>query len=142
NLSLSDPEGGVRGYSSSNTPGGQRFVARIDDRFFIGRPFNLADFGVGGFVDAGRLWAGDIPYGVKPPVRASVGVRLLGEVPPGSARVWRLDLAFARNPEVGGHHVELRLSNVNKTTFFLPEPGDIQATREPTVPSSVFRWPK
>jgi hypothetical protein len=26
--------------------------------------------------------------------------------------------------------------------FFLPEPGDIAATRERTVPSSIFRWPQ
>ena len=46
------------------------------------------------------------------------------------------------NPEPGGHRFELRFSNTNKTTFFLAEPSDISATREHTVPSSVFRWPK
>ena len=74
NLTLSDPDGGVRGYASSNTPGGQRFVARFEDRQFVGRPNNWGDLGVGVFADAGRLWAGDIPYGVNTPIR--IGGRL------------------------------------------------------------------
>jgi len=142
NLTLSDPEGGVRGFASSNTPGGQRAVARIENRQFVGRPFGLGDLGIGGFVDAGRLWAGDIPFGVTTPIRTSFGLSLLGAFPSSSARLWRLDLAFAKNPEPGGHRFELRLGNTNKTSFFLVEPSDITATRERTVPSSVFRWPQ
>jgi hypothetical protein len=92
-------------------------------------------------VDAGRLWAGDIPYGVSTPVRTGFGVSLLAAIPPNSARLWRLDFAIANNPEVGGRHFEVRLGNTNRTSFFLAEPGDIAATRERTVPSSVFRWP-
>jgi hypothetical protein len=142
NLTFGDRDGGVRGFASSNTPGGQRLVGRLENRTYIGRPFNLADIGVGVFADAGRLWAGDIPYGVTTPVRKSFGVSLLGTVPPASARLWRLDLAIAANPEMPGHRFELRISSTDKTTFFLPEPSDIQATRERTVPSSVFRWPR
>lgn len=141
NLSFSDPDGGLRGFSSSNTPGGQRFVARIEHRAFIGRPYNLGDLGLGAFADAGRLWAGDIPYGVNTPVRASVGISVLGNVPPRSARTWRLDFAYAVAGEPGLRRFEVRLSNMDKTTFFLPEPSDISGTRERTVPSSVFRWP-
>jgi hypothetical protein len=142
NLTLSDPEGGIRGFASSNTPGGQRFVARLENRQFVGRPFNLGDLGVGAFVDAGRLWAGDIPYGVTTPVRMSFGASLLAAIPSNSARMWRLDVAIAKNPEPGGHHFEIRLGNTNKTSFFMAEPSDIAATRERTVPSSVFRWPQ
>jgi hypothetical protein len=142
NLTLSDPEGGVRGFASSNTPGGQRFVARLENRQFVGRPFGLGDMGVGAFVDAGRLWAADIPYGVTTPVRTSFGLSLLAAIPSNSARLWRLDVAIAKNPEPGGHHFEVRLGNTNKTSFFMAEPSDIAATRERTVPSSVFRWPQ
>ncbi|MEP6494010.1 MAG: hypothetical protein ABJF01_15110 [bacterium] len=142
NLSLSDPIGGVRGYASSNTPGGQRMVARLENRMFIGRPYNLGDLGVGVFADAGRLWAGDIPYGVNTPVRSSFGFSLLGTAPPSSARLWRVDFAIATSPEVKGRRFELRIGNTDKTTFFLTEPSDIQSIRERTVPSSVFRWPQ
>ncbi len=141
NFTFSDPIGGLRGFSGSATPGGRRFVARLDSRSFLGRPKGLFDFGVGAFADAGRLWAGDIPYGVNTPLRASVGASLLGAAPPGSPRTWRLDFAYVLNPEVGGHRFEVRVSSSDLTTFFLPEPFDVQATREQTVPSSVFRWP-
>jgi hypothetical protein len=94
------------------------------------------------FADAGRLWAGDIPYGVNSPIRSSIGFSLLATTPAASARMWRLDLAFAVNPEPFGNHFELRIGNTDKTTFFLAEPSDIQAARERTVPSSVFRWPR
>ncbi|MFI5229292.1 MAG: hypothetical protein ACHQWU_09505, partial [Gemmatimonadales bacterium] len=141
NLSLSDPTGGLRGYISSRTPGSQRLVARWEDRQFVGQPYKLGDLGVGVFAETGRLWAGDIPYGVTTPLRSSFGVSLYGAVPPASARLWRLDLAIAADPAPGGHRLELRLSNMDRTTFFLAEPADIGATREQTVPSSVFRWP-
>ncbi len=141
NFTLSDLTGGVHGYAGSHTPGGQRFVARLDDRQFLGQAFKLADIGVGAFAESGRLWAGDIPYGVTTPVRSSLGVSLYGAVPPGSARMWRLDLAYALKPDVGNGRWELRLTSTDKTTFFLAEPTDISSTREQTVPSSVFRWP-
>jgi hypothetical protein len=141
-VTLSDPVGGVRGFSGSETPGGQRAVLRLEDRLFLGRPRNLGDLGVGAFADAGRLWAGDVPYGVTTPIRAAVGVSLLAAVPASSARLWRMDLVMAVNPETGGRRFELRLGATDKTIFFLPDPTDIAATREKTVPSSVFRWPQ
>ena len=55
---------------------------------------------------------------------------------------WRIELAYARNPEPGGSRFELRLRSSDKTAFFFREPADIEATRERTVPSSVFRWPQ
>ena len=140
-LTLSDPNGGLRGFYGSDTPGGQRIVFRLDNRVFIGRPWNAADIGVGAFADAGRLWHGDIPYGVTTPMHASVGVSLLGAVPVRSARIWRVDLAYALRPEAGGHRFEVRLSNTDRTTFVIAEPADIGSTREPTVPQSIFRWP-
>jgi hypothetical protein len=118
-------------------------VGRLESRQFVGRPYALVDLGVGVFADAGRLWAGDVPYGVDTPFRTAVGVSLLGAVPPSSARLWRIDLAYALNPDPSHRgRFELRFGNQDKTTFFLAEPIDIEATRERTVPSSVFRWPK
>jgi hypothetical protein len=141
-LTLGDPDGGVRGFASSATPGARRIVGRLEDRWFLGRPNNAGDFGVGAFADAGRLWAGDVPYGVNTPMHYSIGFSLLGTAPAGSARLWRLDFAFPINPETGRRRFELRLGNTDKTTFFLPEPADLQSGRERTVPTSVFRWPQ
>jgi len=52
------------------------------------------------------------------------------------------DLAYALSPEPEKGRFELRFSNTNKTGFFLPDPNDITDTRERSLPSSVFRWPK
>jgi hypothetical protein len=141
-LSLGNAEGGVRGYAGSRTPGGLRLVGRVEDRLFLGRAFNLGDVGIGAFTDVGRLWAGDIPYGMSTPVHSSIGISLLAAVPSGSARLWRVDLAFALNPEPGAGRFELHFEGLDKTLFFLREPSDIEAVRERTVPSSVFRWPR
>jgi hypothetical protein len=140
-LTLGNAEGGVRGYGRSRTPGGRRLVARVENRIYLGRALGLADVGLGAFTDAGRLWAGDIPYGTATPVRASIGMSLLAAVPSGSARLWRVDFAFALNPEARGGRFELHFEGVDKTLFFLREPSDIEAVRERTVPASVFRWP-
>lgn len=140
-LTLSDPSGGVHGFSGSVTPGGQRIVGRFEHRTFIARPHRLGDLGVAGFIESGRLWAGDIPYGSNTSPRTSVGVSLLAAVPPASPRMWRVDLAFPINPEARGRHVELRVSNGDRSAFALPEPGDVRGTREPSVPPSLFRWP-
>lgn len=142
NLTLSDYTGGLRGYAGSHVPGGERFVTRLDDRQFLGQAFKLADVGVGIFGEAGRLWAGDIPYGVNTPIVTSFGVSIYGAVPPSSARVWRLDLAFPTNHQIANGRIEFRLTNTDKTTFFIAEPSDVSNTREQTVPSSVFRWPR
>ena len=139
-LTLGEEPGGVRGFGNSTTPGGQRAILRFEDRVFVGRPFGLGDAGVGVFADAGRLWAGDVPYGTSTPVRAAIGLSLLGAVPPRSARLWRLDVAFPVNPE-GRGAVELRIVSVDRTTFYWREPRDLRFTREQSVPSSIFNWP-
>jgi hypothetical protein len=140
-LTLSDPIGGVHGYAGSDTPGGQRLVGRFEHRVFVARPHGLGDLGIGGFVESGRLWAGDVPYGENTSPRTSVGLSVLAAVPPASSRMWRVDLAFPVNPEQRGRHVELRVSNVDRTAFVMQEPSDVRVTREPSVPVSVFHWP-
>ena len=140
-LTLSDPIGGVHGYAGSDTPGGRRVVGRLEHRAFVARPHGLGDLGVGGFIESGRLWAGDVPYGANTPPRTSIGLSLLAAVPPASSRMWRVDLAFPMNPEQRGRHVELRVSNVDRTAFVMQEPSDVRGTREPSVPGSVFHWP-
>jgi hypothetical protein len=142
NLTLSDPIGGVRGYASSNTPGARRLVERLEHRVLLGRPGGFGDLGVAVFSDAGQLWRGDIPYGVTTSIKPSIGFSVLSAIPVASARLWRLDLAYALAPFPEQGRFELRFSNTNKTGFFLPDPNDIADTRERSVPSSVFRWPK
>jgi hypothetical protein len=139
-LLLGVPESGVRGYERSTFAGGQRVVARYEHRYSYGAVRNLGDLALAGFVDAGRQWAGDVPFGVTTPVKGSLGVSLLASVPARSARVWRADLAF---PLSRGSRswVTLRFTNTDRTAFVFRDARDVATGRESTVPSSIFAWP-
>jgi len=139
-LSLADHRGGVRGYDDATPPGGQRLVARFEDRYFLGSPYGVGDVGGALFADAGRLWASNVPFGESTPVRLSIGVSLLASAPPRSARLWRLDVALPVNPGMP-LRLQFRIESSNRTTFFWREPDDLLLAREKTVPSSIFNWP-
>lgn len=139
-LSFADRNGGPRGYTHSSAAGNRRLVTRFEDRIFLGQVKQFASVGVGPFVDAGRLWAGDAPYGIDTRTSFAAGVGLLASIPPRSQRIWRLDLAFPVNPEHGARW-ELRLTSRNLTRSFWKEPGDVQRNRARSVPTSVFNWP-
>jgi hypothetical protein len=139
-LTLGDREGGVRGFADSRAAGARRGVLRVEERWLLGRLFGLGDLGIATFVDAGKMMAGDVPYGVNTPVRAAAGVGLLAAVPPRSRRLWRVDLAFpvTKDPDA---RFELRVSGRDLTRNFWREPRDVRLGRERAVPSSIFVWP-
>ena len=139
-LALGDREGGVRGFGNADAAGARRLVARFEERWVLGRPFGLGDAGIAGFLDAGRLWAGDAPYGVTTGTQAAVGVGFLAALPSGSRRLWRVDLAMPVTHEHGAKF-ELRFSNRDLTRLFWREPMDVQLGRERSSPSGVFDWP-
>lgn len=139
-LLLGVPDGGVRGYEESTFAGGQRVVARIEERFVLGKVMNLADAGVAMFADGGRQWAGDVPFGVTTTVKTSVGFSILASVPPRSARLWRLDVAFPLNSGANARWT-VKLTNADRTQFTFREARDVSVGRELTVPSSIFAWP-
>jgi hypothetical protein len=139
-LLLGVHEGGVRGFEKSTFAGGQRIVARYEHRYAYGPVRTLGDLAFAGFVDAGRQWAGDVPYGVSTPVKGAVGLSLLASVPSRSTRVWRADVAF---PVGGGARTSMtiRFTNIDRTAFAFRDARDVAAGRELTVPSSIFAWP-
>ena len=140
NLPLGAYDGGVEGFANSPAFGGRRAAARLEQRWAFGRIGNAAT-GVALFVDAGRVWVGDVPYGVTTPVRGAVGISLLGALPRQSHRTWRVDVTYAQ-PSVGApRRIQLSLSGEDHTRAFLVEPRDVERTRERTVPSSIFHWP-
>ena len=139
-LLLGVPEGGVRGYEQSYFAGGQRLVARAEERYVLGSLFGAGEVGMATFADVGKQWAGDVPFGTTTPVKASLGVSLLAAIPPKSARLWRADLAF---PLSGGANARWTLSftNADRTAFVFRNARDVAEGREITVPSSIFAWP-
>lgn len=140
-LSLGLPEGGLRGFRETSPVGGRRGVARLEEQIYLGAPFSFGDLGMALFSDAGQLWRGDVPYGVRTPVRASAGASLLLAVPMRSTRMWRLEFAAPINRAPGTSTWQLRLSHSDRTTFFWREPADVDAARARAVPASVYSWP-
>lgn len=95
-------EVGLRGYPDYLDPGARRVVASLEHRRYLGWPLpELFDLGTAAFVDVGRAWAGDAPFGVDSPVRASVGLGLRAAFPPGSRQALRLDLGVPLEPGAG-----------------------------------------
>jgi hypothetical protein len=139
-LTLGEYHGGMRGFRSSRLPGGQRAILRHEQRWVLGDVSGAADAGLALFAEAGRIWQGDVPYGVSTPVRYAVGASLLAAVPPRSQRLWRLDIAVPLSNDAGTR-VEFRLSQGKRTRTFWDEPDDMVRSRARTVPTSIFSWP-
>jgi hypothetical protein len=139
-VSFADVDGGVRGYRDSRLAGSQRAVLRLEDRLFLGTVRQAADAGMALFVDAGRLWAGDAPFGVDARPHVGAGIGLLAAVPPRSKRLWRLDFARALTADPDARW-EVRLTSGDFTRAFWRDPADVRRVRERTVPQSVFNWP-
>jgi hypothetical protein len=140
-LELGDSRTGVRGYARSLEPGAQRVVVRLEQRFDLARFRDTrAAVGAAVFSDAGRTWAGDIPFGVATPIRASAGAALLAAVPARSQRTVRAEVAFPFSTE-RGVRPELRFSVREPTRGFWLEPARLTWARLSAVPERVFQWP-
>jgi len=91
-------------------------------------------------MDFGKLWAGDVPFGVDSRLNASIGASLLVSVPPRSQRMWRLDVMYPLNRDSGAK-LKVRLFSREFSSIFWKEPGDVSRNRERSIPTSVFNWP-
>lgn len=140
-LSLADREGGLLGHRLSADPGARRLVFRAEQRLVVPTRLNVADVGLAGFAEAGRLWAErSVPYAVDTPWRGAVGISLLAAVPPRSRRMWRLDIAVPVSDDPR-KRVELRLTGLDRSRTFWRDTPDVQRSRERTAPTSLFTWP-
>jgi hypothetical protein len=128
-LALGDLRGGVRGYEDAELGGAARLVGRLEERWRVGNIRGTGDLGIALFAEAGRLWAGDVPYGQATGWMPSVGVALLAAVPPRSRRIWRLDLGIPLSDAPGGQW-GFRITNEDRTRGFWTEPNDLRRNRE------------
>jgi hypothetical protein len=88
-------EQSLRGFDRERFPGGRRIVFNAEDRMYFGSPFSRAlDLGSTVFFDAGRIYPGDVPYGIDSGWRASVGAGLRASFPAGSRTTYRVDFAW------------------------------------------------
>lgn len=93
---------GMRGYPRHLDPGGRRMVASVEHRAYLGWPLpELMDLGSVVFADVGKIWPGDVPFGVESPVRATVGFGIRAGFPPGSRQTFRADIGLPIQREIG-----------------------------------------
>ena len=138
-LRLGARDGGVRGYHDSRVAGGARAVARLEGRRSIGQLTRHVALGLATFADAGRVWAGDAPFGVDSRPKVGVGVGLLAAIPPQSRQLWRLDVAAPVSADAHARW-EVRLT-VTRARDFWREPNDVTRARVGAAPSTIFTWP-
>jgi hypothetical protein len=86
---------GVRGLHEEDAPGAGRVVLSVEDRFYLPWPApDALDLGLTLFADAGRVWAGDVPFGVDSGWKGTLGGGIRYGFPAGTRGVVRADLAF------------------------------------------------
>lgn len=84
----------LRGFRDERFPGGHRLIVNAEDRIYFGWPWReVVDVGATVFVDAGRMWPGDVPFGIDSGWRATAGIGLRGSFPAGGRSSFRIDIA-------------------------------------------------
>ena len=119
-LSLGGREG-VRSLVEDRFPGGRMAKFVVEDRLLFPWPRRgTIDLGATLFWDIGRVWPGDVPYGVDSDWQSALGFGLRFGIPSTSRNVFRTDVAF---PVDGGSPV-FRFSfelNLLRQGFWTPD---------------------
>ena len=76
-----------------------RFV--LEDRVALPWPSKTADLGLTLFSDLGRVWPGEVPYGVDSDWQAALGFGLRLGLPRATRHIYRADIAFPVGPTGG-----------------------------------------
>ena len=139
-LRLDDRQGGIRADVDNAYTGTRRAVGRLEQRWIGGPVQRRGEFGLAAFVEAGRLWRGDAPYGTDIPVQTAVGISLLGAIPAGAQRLARVDVAFPLSG-LANRTLEFRFALADWTRAFWREPGEVVRGRAGAVLADLFSWP-
>ncbi len=133
-------EGGLRGFSRDSGPGGRRATFVLEDRIYFGWPFrDVIDLGATAFLEAGRMWAGDVPFGRDTDWNYSVGVGLRAAFPAGSRTTFRVDYARPFGPDGGGGRllIEVREPFGVAVPFGAPQ---LTRSRRTGLGTALFRF--
>lgn len=139
-LSMADADGGLIGHANSTLAGGRRLTARFEERTLVSRESFWADIAVGTFLDVGRIWAGDVPYGQTGPLMASTGFSVQAAYPSGGKRLYRVDLGVPLRRGPGDASFVIRFSAIDRTLARTPEPRDVFRSRLEAGPAALLRW--
>lgn len=120
---------GLVGFRSQDFGGAERTMVRFEDRHTIPSPSPKLELAIAGLAQAGRLVAGDVPYGITTPWRYGVGVALIGGIPAGSKHNVRLEFGLPVNPATS-RSLQFRIGYGERVAFFGGEPSAISNARE------------
>jgi len=114
---------GLRSLAEDRFPGGRTIRFILEDRVVFPWPERgAADLGMTVFGETGRIWPGDVPYGVDSGWQAALGVGLRLGIPSGTRNAFRADLAFPVGPSSGSPVFRMTLEvNSLRTGFFTPD---------------------
>lgn len=135
-------DAGLRGFPRHLDPGGRRVVASIEHRRYLGWPLpELFDLGGVAFLDAGKIWPGDVPFGIESPVRATVGVGIRAAFPAGSRQTFRADIGVPLRGHSGnrGFMVSVGIGQVIGRSVTAPDPQILRSARY-SLTSSRFLY--
>ena len=123
-LSLGGREA-VRSLPEDLLPGGRMLLFVLEDRIAFPWPGpETADLGATVFGEAGRMFPGDVPYGVDSGWQGSVGVGLRIGLPAGTRNIWRADVVFPVGTAGGSPQFRVTFElNRFRSGFFNPEVG-------------------
>ena len=139
-ITMSDVQSGLRGYTGSLLAGGRRVVARAERRLIMPGISRYLGWGVAGFADAGQMWAGKVPFGANG-FRASAGVSVLAAVPRESRSVLRVDVGYPIVKDVNAKGVDVRVTYKIFGRAFWKEPTQIARARLGSPTTDIFAWP-
>jgi hypothetical protein len=139
-LTVEDPQSGIRGYAGSRLAGAQRLILRAERRRVMPGISRYLGWGVAGFADVAQMWKGDVPFGASG-TRGSVGVSVLAAVPRESRSLARLDFAFPFVPDKQAKDYAIRFTYTVAGRSFWREPFQIARARVATAASDIFTWP-
>lgn len=136
-------ERALRGWPEEAFPGGRRLVFTVEDRWQHDWIFpNVADIGTSLFVDVGRMWPGDSPYGIDSGWRGTVGTGFRVNFPAGGRNTFRIDAAFPLGPgaRFGDFQLLIGVGEYLGVTapFFDPQ---MERSRVPPVTGNLLHFP-
>ena len=139
-LRLGTDKVGLRGYDDSETAGGRRALARLEERIVFPGIARYLGFGGAAFVDVGKMWAGDVPFGETVNPRVGAGLGLIFAVPRSSRQNLRLDVTAPLVSDDGSHW-GVSLTITSGRPRFYRGASDLARARSAAQTPIVFGWP-
>jgi hypothetical protein len=137
---LDDRVTGPRGFEGTTASGSRLLVGRFEHRLRIGGFGTAIGFGLAGFVDGAKLWAGDSPLGETTDAQFSAGAGFLVALPRNSRKTIRIDAAFPLTKPDGVEKFEVRLTVTTAGRRYWREPAGFQRSRIVPMLRSLLGW--